>query len=46
VSLQNFNKIFRYRGVHSASTKLNAAGEEVKTAEVVFEDAQLAKTDT
>ncbi|KAH9998305.1 hypothetical protein BJV77DRAFT_1134798 [Russula vinacea] len=26
----------QYRGVHSASTKLNAAGEEVKTAEVVL----------
>jgi hypothetical protein len=40
------NKSFRYRGFQTAqvkpSTKPNAAGEKVKTAEVVFENAQLA----
>ena len=40
------DKFFRYRGFQTAqvkpSTKPNAAGEKVKTAEVVFENAQLA----
>jgi U2 small nuclear ribonucleoprotein B'' len=40
------NKNFRYRGFQTAqvkpSPKPNAAGEKVKTAEVVFENAQLA----
>jgi hypothetical protein len=40
------HKNFRYRGFQTAqvkpSTKPNAAGEKVKTAEVVFENAQLA----
>ena len=39
-------KTFRYRGFQTAqvkpSPKPNAAGEKVKTAEVVFENAQLA----
>jgi U2 small nuclear ribonucleoprotein B'' len=39
-------KSFRYRGFQTAqvkpSTKPNGAGEKVKTAEVVFENAQLA----
>ena len=40
------NESFRYRGFQTAqvkpSTKPNGAGEKVKTAEVVFENAQLA----
>jgi hypothetical protein len=40
------HKCFRYRGFQTAqvkpSTKPNATGEKVKTAEVVFENAQLA----
>jgi hypothetical protein len=40
------NEFFRYRGFQTAqvkpSTKPNGAGEKVKTAEVVFENAQLA----
>jgi len=40
------NKFFRYRGFQTAqvkpSTKPSGAGEKVKTAEVVFENAQLA----
>jgi len=46
VSLPPSHKTFRYRGFQTAqvkpSTKPNAAGEKVKTAEVVFENAQLA----
>ena len=40
------NESFRYRGFQTAqvkpSTKPNGAGDKVKTAEVVFENAQLA----
>jgi hypothetical protein len=40
------HKYVRYRGFQTAqvkpSTKPNATGEKVKTAEVVFENAQLA----
>jgi U2 small nuclear ribonucleoprotein B'' len=40
------NKSFRYRGFQTAQvkppTKPNGTGEKVKTAEVVFENAQLA----
>jgi U2 small nuclear ribonucleoprotein B'' len=40
------NEFFRYRGFQTAqvkpSTKPNGTGEKVKTAEVVFENAQLA----
>ena len=42
----SLKKTFRYRGFQTAqvkpSPKPNAAGEKVKTAEVVFENAQLA----
>ena len=45
-SLSVSHQSFRYRGFQTAqvkpSTKPNAAGEKVKTAEVVFENAQLA----
>lgn len=45
-SRPTFNKSLRYRGFQTAqvkpSTKPNTSGEKVKTAEVVFENAQLA----
>ena len=45
-SLSVSHKSFRYRGFQTAqvkpSTKPNASGEKVKTAEVTFENAQLA----